>query len=67
MLDEIEINIECCKDCKQHNWMVWHDEKWYNKCFTDSKKFIMRIFPNAKIYKNKGIIKPDIGSFEIRH
>lgn len=47
--------------------MVWHDEKWYHKCFIDSKKFILRVFPNAKVTKNSGIQNPAIGSFEIRH
>jgi selT/selW/selH-like putative selenoprotein len=64
-LESDYISIEICQNCRLHRFCTRHDEKKYEKYFSDLSLLIQNNFPSLSIFKNKEIENPRLGAFEI--
>ena len=50
-LDNV-IVVECCENCRQHNWNTRHDPNKYEEFFQNMSSAIQAKFPQAQVIKN---------------
>ena len=54
--------IECCENCKQHQWNTRHNEEKYKHYFKMMASAIVEKIPNAMVMRNQ--IPKDFMSYD---
>lgn len=60
------VNVECCQNCKAHQYCTHHKEEKYQTCFDHFKQSVLLRLPEAQVVKNFGISNPLLGAFTVR-
>lgn len=59
------VEIEVCRNCKEHQWCTRHDEARYNRTYEEVVAAILSENPNTYVRKNAKVNVPVLGGFEV--